>query len=385
MGGKPMRQMLLRTSMLVGVGAMTALGAAHQAAASDGIKLEVGGYFSSAYVGVADGSHRGQHWGTGRNFDALKQDAEVHFTGQTVLDNGLTLDARIELEGENDADQIDKSWVSVTGDFGVLRVGAQDDALELQCGYVPGGTANFSAFSPTGWGANAPISSNSYCFSADNDSQKILYITPSFSGFQLAVSYTPSANAEDYTQPGVNGSGTPTHAVGTAHHIVSAYVTYTYEAEDWNVSWGGGGSWQLKRNNAEHTQDGRSSAYQTSGSVTFGAYSVGGTFEYFDAGGRDNDIWTAGAGGAYYGDGWGLGLQYSHGRYDGDFLGDGLGANGGHNLNRVALTGTYNLAPGVDLDADLAYTWYRDTRDEQIDSLDDYQAFEFGVGTSLTF
>lgn len=379
-----MRQTLLRTSTLVGLGAVFGMAGTTSAGASDGIKLEVGGYFSSAYVGTFD-SKKEQHWGDDRNFDALKHDAEVHFLGETVLDNGLTIDARIELEGENDADQIDKSWVSFTGGFGVIRIGAQDDALELQCPYVPGGTANFSAFSPTGWGANAPISSNSYCFSADNDSQKILYMTPVFSGFQLAVSYTPSNNAEDYTQTGVNGAGTPTHPEGSASHIVSAYVTYTYEGEDWSFNWGGGGSWQTKFNGATGARDGKTEAYQTSGSVTFGAISLGGTFEYFDAGGPENDIWTTGAGGSYSGDGWALGLQYSHGHYEGDFLGDGLGDQGGHTLNRVVVTGNYNLAPGIDLDADLGYTWYHDNRDGQVDARDRYSAFEFGLGTSLTF
>ena len=78
-------------------------------------------------------------------------------------------------------------------------------------------------------------------------------------------------------------------------------------------------------------------------------------------------------------------MQYSHGFYDGDFLADGNGTDGSHRLNRVVLTTTYNLAPGVDLDADLGYTWYRDTRSATPDTLDDYQAFEIGIGSSLTF
>src|ERR1044071_8166652 len=117
--GGNMRQKLLRTSMLVGLGS---LAAAAPAAASDGIKLEVGGYFSSAYVGIIDGSHNDGHWAAHRNLDALKHDAEVRFDGETTLDNGLTIDARIELSGENDADQIDKTWIEFSGGFGQIRV-----------------------------------------------------------------------------------------------------------------------------------------------------------------------------------------------------------------------------------------------------------------------
>jgi len=380
-----MRPALLRSTMLIGIGSLAGLAFGASAEASDGIKLEVGGYFSSAYVGVVDGSRDAGHFGNDRNHDALKHDAEVHFKGETTLDNGLTVEARIELEGENDDDQIDKSWVAFSGGFGQIRLGSQDDALETQCLGAPGGTANFSAFSPTGWASNDPIGSNSYCFSADNDSQKITYLSPTFSGFQLAVSYTPSANAEDYTQQGVNNAGTPSNPHGTAHHIVSAYATYLYEADDWSINVGGGGSWQLAFNDTPGVSDGKSQAYQTGIDLTFGNFSAGAIFEYFDQGGRDNDIWIAGGGLAYAFDPWTLGLQYSHGRYDGDFLGDGFGTDGGENLNRVVATVNYSLAPGVDLDADLGYTWYRDTRGATPDSLSHYNAAEIGIGSSLTF
>jgi hypothetical protein len=373
--------MLLRTSMLAGLGTMVF---AASGSASDGVKLEVGGYFSSAYVAAFDSKKEG-HFGNHRTVDSFKHDAEVYFSGETTLDNGLTVGARIELVGENDDDQIDKSYVFWSGDFGEVRIGSQNDALENQCPTPPGGTANFSAFSPVGWGSNDPIGSNSYCFSADNDSQKILYISPSFSGFQLAVSYTPSANAEDYTQDGVNGHGTPVIADGTAKHIVTAYATYTYEGEGWGLTWGGGGSWQTGFNHTAGAPDGRNQAYQTSGAFTFGAIALGGIFEYFDQAGSDNDMWIAGAGSSYSGDGWSLGLQYSHGNYEGDFLGDGNGTEGALKLNRVVLTGIYNLAPGIDLDADLGYTWYSDHRDATPDEADDYQAFEIGLGSSLSF
>jgi len=379
-----MRIALLHTSALLGVGVLAGLMPA-PAGASDGVKLEVGGYFAQSYVAAID-SKRGGRWGNHHTYDALKHDAEIYFNGQVELDNGITVEARVELAGENDDDQIDKSWVAFSGNFGKISIGSQNDALENQCPTPPGGTANFSAFSPVGWGSNDPIGSNSYCFSADNDSQKILYITPQYSGFQLAVSYTPSANAEDYTQPGVNSAGTAINGDATPQHIVTTYLTYSYEGEELSFNWGGGGSWQLKRNNNHSIEDGRSSAYQTSGSVTLGSWAVGGFFEYLNQGGRDNDMWMAGGGIAWYAtDALGLGLQYSHGRYDGDVFGDGRGTNGAHSLNRAVVTATYNLAPGVDLDAELGYTWYTDSRPGQQRRLDDYQAAEIGIGTSLTF
>lgn len=289
-----MKKLLLGSSMLIGAGAVA--GSAH---ASDGIKLEVGGFFNTVYMGVFD-KKEGDRFGNHRNTDALQHNAEVYFKGETKLDNGLTIGARIELEGENATDQIDKSFVYWSGDFGKVQIGSQNDALENYCVAAPGGTANFSAFSPTlGWGSNDPLKSNVYCKSADNDSQKLVYTTPKFGGFQLAVSYTPSMNAETYVQDGVNGSGTPANPDGTAHHVVTTYATYAYKGEGWGVQAGAGGSWQLKLNHTPGANDGKASAYQTGANFTVGGFSAGGIFEYRGVGGDDNNAWIAGGGAAY--------------------------------------------------------------------------------------
>jgi predicted porin len=141
----------------------------------------------------------------------------------------------------------------------------------------------------------------------------------------------------------------------------------------------------LKENNTAGVHDGKSQAYQTAASVTIGSISAGALFQYFDQGGEHNDIWIVGAGLAYAVDDWTLGMQYSRGRYNGDFLGDGLGTEGGQNLHRIVATASYNLAPGVDLDADIGYTWYHDTRDFVPHQLDTYQAAEIGIGSSFSF
>src|ERR1700754_3496857 len=80
------------------------------AQASDGIKLDVGGFFQTVYQGTFDDKDKG-HFGDHHNTDRFEHNAEVWFKGETTLDNGLTVGAHIELEGENAADQIDKSFV----------------------------------------------------------------------------------------------------------------------------------------------------------------------------------------------------------------------------------------------------------------------------------
>ena len=157
--------------------------------AADGIKLGVGGFFSQAYMVVFDDDSEGEP-GNERNTDGLFNSAEIHFSGSTVLDNGLEVGAHVELEGEDEDDQIDEAWIFFSGGFGELRIGSIDDALSYSCILPPGATGNFSAFSPDQWGANTLIS-NPACVGVDEsdggDAQKLLYFSPTFAGFQLAA------------------------------------------------------------------------------------------------------------------------------------------------------------------------------------------------------
>ncbi len=77
-----MKRILLGSTALAGAAAMT--GAAQ---ASDGVKLEVGGFFQTVYEGVFDKKSDG-HFGNHRNTDRFEHNAEVWFKGETTLDNG---------------------------------------------------------------------------------------------------------------------------------------------------------------------------------------------------------------------------------------------------------------------------------------------------------
>jgi hypothetical protein len=72
------------------------------------------------------------------------------------LDNGLTVGARVELEGEQKSgDQIDAAFVYFQGGFGELRIGSQNSALAAMCVTPVGGSANFGAFSQSSINNNA--------------------------------------------------------------------------------------------------------------------------------------------------------------------------------------------------------------------------------------
>jgi predicted porin len=378
-----MKKLILGSTALAGVASL-----ANAAQASDGIKLDVGGFFQTVYQGVFD-SKSADAWGNHRNTDRFVHNAEVHFKGETTLDNGLTVGAQIELEGETATDQIDKSFVYWSGGFGKVSVGTQDGPIGACPVFPPGATANFSAFSPASWGSNDPIGSNSVCSDAfgPGNSQSIKYTTPNFAGFQLTVAYMPSSNAENYIQAGVNGPGTPTNPDGTAHHNLGAYLTYSYEGDGWGINWGGGGDWQTAFNGTDGINDGRSDNYQTALNVTVGGFAVGGIMEYYDTGGQNNNAWVAGGGASYGIDAWTVGVQGSHGHYAGAGLGFAPDPNGSRDLNRVILTGDYQLGPGVLLDAEVGYTWFHDSGDASslTDHNGSYHAADVGIGSKFTF
>ena len=380
-----MKKVLLGTTALLGAGLV-----ASPAFAADGIKLGVGGFFKEAYMVVFDDDSEGEA-GNENNTDGFFNDAEVHFTGSTVLDNGLEVGARIELEGENDGDQIDEAWIYFSGGFGEVRIGSDDDALANACIVPPGGTGNFSAFSPNQWGANT-ITTNTVCNGVDDkgDAQKLVYITPSFGGFQLTVSYTPNGGDEDHVDGVGPHVGMPTNADGESRHNLSAYGTYSFEGDGWGLTAGAGGAWEGHVEQTAGPDRNEQDFYQAGLNLTFGNFAIGGVFEYendlLDQGGDDIAQWVAGGGASYTMDAWTVGLQYSHLDQDNDGSSPTFADL---QQDRVTLTGNYAMGPGINIDGELGYTWV-DTDPEGAvngagEDIDDYQALEIGIGTNITF
>ena len=390
-----MRYALLGTTAFA-----TLLANAGPALANQPIKLGVGGFFREAYMAVSDDDGEGD-LGNERNTDGFFNDAEVHFKGETTLDNGLTVGAHIELKGETNSDQIDETWIYFSGGFGELKLGSTNDALVGTCLLPPGGTANFSAFSPHMWGANndsfaanfPALTSNAVCISADDreDAQKIIYISPIFGGFQLTASYTPNGGDENHN--GVSNGfiqvagphvGMPINQDGESRHNFSTYATYQYVGKGWGLTAGGGGSFEGHVEQGLGPDRREQQFYQGALNLTVGAFAIGGVFEYYNNllsfKGSDTDAWVAGGGVAYSVDDWVLGLQYSHQRSETD----GSGGDADFTMDRAVATANYVLGPAINVDGEVAYTWL-DTDPESPGGVDDYDALEIGIGTAITF
>jgi predicted porin len=387
-----MKKLLLGSTALLVTGL-----AANSAFAADGIKLGLGGFFKTSVDVNIDDNGDGD-LGHNRDASMVSSDAEIYFVGKTTLDNGLTVGTRVELEGEQKTnDQIDAAWVYFNGGFGSLNIGSLKSALAQYCVTPVGGTANFGALSQTSINNNAYVGTragsatvcegvdtenNSNGTTANGKAQKVVYLTPNFGGFQLALSWTPNDNHES----GNGHTSMNADTKGNQKQIIDAYAIYNHDFGGFKAQWGGGGSWSLDTNGA-HVQ--KKEFYQTGLNLTFGQFAVGGAFEYMThiEGGtsttnqtnRNGNMWTAVGGASYKIDAFTLGAQYSYS----DIQDIGGTQGNDRRVHQVELTGQYAMGPGIALDAGIGYAHADGDKGDKANG--GYDSFNVGLGTSFTF
>ncbi len=185
-----MKKTLLATSALAFAGAL----AAGQAGAADKLSVGLSGYMEQ-WVGFSNID------GKPGNDGAMQvvSDSEFNVKGSLEADNGLKFSVKIEVEGNAEGSQIDESVASVSGEFGTVHIGAEDDVhsimhygqqdvgIGLNDGDVKKWLGTGSNFSTSGWRA---------------DAKKIIYYSPRIGGVQLGMAYTPNTGSE-----ASNGSG----------------------------------------------------------------------------------------------------------------------------------------------------------------------------------
>ena len=96
------------------------------------------------------------------------------------------------------------------------------------------------------------------------------------------------------------------------------------------------------------------------------------------------DGWVAGGGMAYTMNAWTIGLQYSRLDFENDTPDDDFDVT----RDRVVATANYEMGPGINIDAQLGYTWVDVSGADagsDADSADNYDAFELGIGTAFDF
>src|SRR5437879_783564 len=158
-----MKKVLYGTTALVAAGLL-----AGEASAASGLKLGITGFYRGAMGvtvggdsvqtfagtrgGIATGSGQGDY---GRTSGGFRQEIRINFTGETTLDNGLTVGVLVGLNGENligvgsTTTPVKQSWVDFKGKFGDVRFGEFTGAMGQDCIVDPGNvTSNFGINSP---------------------------------------------------------------------------------------------------------------------------------------------------------------------------------------------------------------------------------------------
>ncbi|MCX7363825.1 MAG: porin [Alphaproteobacteria bacterium] len=212
-----MKKLLLGSTALVVGGLMAA-----PAMAADPIKIGVGGYYTFyAGAGSIGSTYAGN--GTVTNYKGIEffQEGEIHFIGQSKLDNGTTVGLRVELEGHNPSSatanaQIDEAFLFAFGDWGRVEFGAKDGAAYIMQYTTPSALIGFGFFNPNHSYGNASAVANNKAWhgaastTIENNFQdvnRINYYTPRFAGLQIGVGYAPKINVAAPGGQVANGTG----------------------------------------------------------------------------------------------------------------------------------------------------------------------------------
>jgi len=230
-----MKKLLLGSTALVVGGLMAA-----PAMAADPIKIGVGGYYT--FYAIAGGIQSTYATnGTWAQYKGLnfQQEGEIHFIGQTKLDNGTSVGVHVELEGWNQnagtaaGAWIDEAFLFAFGDWGRIEFGARDPATYRMYYGTPSALIGFGAVQHNtnfAWANQSVISTNKAWFHATTttnagqfqDAQGINYFTPRFQGLQIGVGYRPKVNVNP--QGGGAGIGV---GPGAASQGVCGYTNAT--------------------------------------------------------------------------------------------------------------------------------------------------------------
>jgi len=353
-----MKRCLLGTTAIVATGF-----AAGPAMAAQGVQLNLGGWYAAA-AGILfsqdDGSgDPGQHT---RNV-VFRQDVEVYFQGETTLDNGLTVGATLELEGQQSDDQIDEVWAYFKGGWGEVEFGDDDDATEQMQYLIPSASNIFGVDTPSFEFANnhagftnGVFQTNTTLLRLSGDATKVIYFSPTFAGFSFAASYAPDRRGEDtYSYWSGPGGTTFSNNGGQIQDVFAVALNFEHDFNGVNLLTGAGfaeGQWEAK--GAPASLGNVDTAWGLDGHlfVEFSGFTIGATGLYFQnwQSASGADYWVSGIGATYNWDAWTVGLAWSHGNYE--YAGSGDSAD---KIDIVELTGRYDLSPGISLDAMAGY------------------------------
>ncbi len=221
-----MRKTLIATSALAFAGAVAAVPASAADEMPEKLTVGLGGYMQQ-WIGVSDLDSAAGDGGVSQY-----SDSEFYVRGSLESDSGLTFSVKFELEGNTHPDVIDESQATVSGSFGQIVLGSEDDPAALMHYSVQDVGVGLACGDPsfinglTSCARRAGKGLGTAGWIVGGDTQKIAYYTPRMSGVQLGLSYSPES-VED------SGAGSP---VNNDTDAVAIGMNYTGEMGEASVA-----------------------------------------------------------------------------------------------------------------------------------------------------
>ncbi len=337
-----MKKALMGTTALVAAAVTTGVAADEMMA--EPISLSVGG---------------NSHWGIAivdNDMDkdttddvAFSNDVELRFSGSTVLDSGIEVGVRFEIEGEESSDQGDETYMYLEGSFGTIRVGNDDPASYSMSTAAPYATYLYGINTPYWSGSISSAGWHSTFAGADaGDSASAMYFSPVINGFQFGVSYAPEAGAEARSGTASRTKGGEVFGVGARYDGAFGDVGVTFAggyasqdvpavmaADPVEATPGNPGSAEVAAAPGRTVND-----WSAGVVVSMSGVSVGGSYRAVDPDMQGVDDVEQYDVGISYGEGpWTVSINYGEKTQDSAMLDNGY----------ARLMGNYNLGPGINL------------------------------------
>jgi predicted porin len=144
---------------------------------ADGLDLDVAGHYKGygVFLDTDADDIREVNW---------RQETEVHFTGETTLDSGLTVGVHVEAD-VNDGVSTDEVYAYFSGGWGRLNAGREDGAAYLLQVAAPSADSNVDGLRQY----ISTVGELDYAQDIAEEANKATYMTPVFNGFQAGASY----------------------------------------------------------------------------------------------------------------------------------------------------------------------------------------------------
>jgi predicted porin len=343
-----MKKLLLSSVAVLGLTAVAT------SASASGLSLDLGGHYKG-YVAIHDQDETAGN--TARGVDWF-QETELHFGGETTLDNGLTVGVHIEADTDGgDAFAVDESYAYFAGSWGRVNAGDEDGAAYLLQVAAPSADSNIDGIrqfiNPVnntilGLGATIaqPLDYANDGVTTTGDENKLTYLSPIFSGFQVGASYTPDTGAATNSLAGVQ-SDDVAGAFGSQYEVAARY-----EGTAGSVGYIAGAGYTTIEREADAVGQDDFDEWNVGVDLDLGAFGLGVVYTENNNGVDTNDTNETLV----------IGADYTTGAFKlgASYLNNETNANAGTDLDTDRYTGgvVYSYGPGMSFRGSISYVDY---------------------------